>query len=223
MILFSSVNIVNAQEIVNTQESILTDLSYSYLDTLVSLAKKNYPQVRIAALNVKVAKTNVHKANVGWLDAFTLSYYYIPGNNNALNPNNTFFFNGYQVGVNLNIGTLLQNPFNSRAAKEEYKIAQYNQDEYALNIEAEVKKLYFTYIQQQALLRLRTKSTSDASVIANSMQHKFETGVVTYADYTKAISVETEQNQYLIMAQSDVLIAKTSLEEIIGTKLENIH
>ncbi|HMG84020.1 MAG TPA: TolC family protein [Ferruginibacter sp.] len=223
MIFFSSVNLVSAQELNNTQESIVTDLSYTYLDTLVSLAKKNYPQTRIAALQTKEAKTNIGKTNVSWLDAFTLSYYYIPGNNNALNPNNTYFFNGYQVGINFNIGTLLEKPFNNKEAKEQYKIAQDNQQEYDLTIEAEVKKRYFTYIQQQALLRLRTKSTSDAAIVASTLQHKFETGGASYIDYTRAVSAETDQNQYLIAAQSDALIAKASLEEIIGVKLENIH
>ena len=235
MILFSSVNVVSAQGKGNNQadaplapppeapETIFSDYSSSFLDTLISLAKKNYPQVRILEYQVKMAKTNVGKTNVSWLDAFTLSYYYIPGNSNALNPNNTYFFNGYQVGINFNIGTLLEKPYNNREAKEQYKIAQYTQQQDVLNIETEVKKRYFTYLQQQALLRLRTKSTSDAAALLSQMYYKFSTGAVSYNDYSRAVSVQTDQNQYLIMVQSDNFIAKASLEEIIGVKLENIH
>ena len=212
-----SVNIVTAQQ------SMVSDVSYSYLDTLITLAKKNYPQMHIVEHQVKMAKVDVHKTEVGWLDAFSVSYFYIPGDKNALNPNNTYFFNGYQFGINLNIGTLLQKPYTTKEAKEQYKIAQFKKQEYDLNIENEVKKRYFTYIQQVALLKLRTKSTSDASDMVKQLKYKFERGETSFQEYNGSMMVETEQIQYKIMAESNTFIAKAALEEIIGEKLENIH
>jgi outer membrane protein TolC len=208
---------------VRAQESMISDISYSYLDTLINTAKKNYPQVKIEEQQLAIAKANIGKADVGLLDAFNFSYFYRPADKDVVDPVDPYIFNGYQFGINVNLGTLLENPFTIKAAKVEYKVAQLNEQEYNLTIEADVKKRYFDYVEQTAILKLRTKSMADATDMAQQLKYKFEKGEASFADYNSASLVEAEQNQSVIVAESGVLEAKASLEEIVGEKLENIH
>ena len=216
-ILLASVNTATAQE------SMIRDVSYSYLDTLIAIAKQNYPQMKIMVQNVAIAKTDIHKTEVGWLDALNISYFYRPADNSVVNPVDPYIFNGYQFGVNVNIGSLFQNPFAVKEARGKYKVAQLEEQQYDLTIEAEVKKRYFTYVAQNDLVKLRLKTESDATDMVKQLKYKFEKGEATFDDYNKAVIDEAEQGQLEITAESEMLIAKSSLEEIIGEKLENIH
>lgn len=204
------------------QESMVADISYTYLDKLITIAKQNYPEVQIKKHQVAIAKNNMVKTAVGWFDVFNFSYYYRPADKSVVNPVNPYIFNGYQLGVSINIGTLVQKPFTSREAKEQYKISQFQEQQYNLSIESEVRKRYFTYLEQRALLKLRTKSTSDAENLGAMQKNKFEKGEIGFDDYNKAILLATEQNQFKIQAESGTFIAKASLEEILGNTLENI-
>jgi outer membrane protein TolC len=216
-ILFASANTVTAQE------SMVPDISYSYLDTLIDVAKAHYPQMKIMVEQVAISKTDIHKTEVGWLDALNISYFYRPADNTVVNPVDPYIFNGYQLGVNVNIGSLFQNPFAVKEARDKYKVAKLEEEQYNLTIEAEVKKRYFTYIAQKDLVKLRSKAQADAADMVKQLKYKFERGEANFDDYNKALMAETEQDQFEITAESEMLIAKSALEEMLGEKLENIH
>jgi hypothetical protein len=56
---------------------------------------------------------------------------------------------GYQLGFFVNIGAILQKPSLIKQAKGELAIAQFDKESFDLNMEAEIKKRYFTYIQKK--------------------------------------------------------------------------
>ena len=205
------------------QESMLADVSYPYLEKLIETAKKNYPEVQVKMHQTAIAKNNITKTAVSWLDAFNFSYFYRPADKTAINPVDPYIFNGYQVGINVNLGTLISKPFATKEAKEGYKVAQFQEQEYNLNIEAEVKKRYFAYVEQKSLLKLRAKSTADANDLVKQLKYKFEKGEAKLEEYSGALVVATEQNQYEIQAETGTVTARAALEEIIGEKLENIR
>ena len=203
------------------QESVISNISYSYLDKLVSVAKERYPEMVVKSNQVAIAKNNINRTGVvSYLDAFNVSYFYRPNTSlDIVNPN---ILNGYQVGINLNIGTIISKPFANKEAKIQYKVALAQQKEYDQGLEAEVKKRYYTYIDQIAQLKLRTKSYGDAMNLVNQLQHKFQKGETTFDDYSRSLVLSTEQNQFMITAETGALTAKASLEELLGEKLENI-
>lgn len=203
------------------QESMLTEISYVYVEKLINTAKENYPRIKNYESQVKVAKYKVTKARFSWFDGLTFSYVYQPNNTlNIVNPN---FFNGYQIGVLFNVGGFIQKPFNVKQTKEELKIAEYNKDEYALNIAAEVKKRYFTYVQFLSMLKLHARSVEDAGSILKVVKYKFEKGEETFENYNVALMSVTEQNAVKIQNEASLLIAKSDLEELLGQKLETIQ
>ena len=206
---------------VRAQETMITEISYPYLDTLIRVAKENYPRVKAMEKRVEIAQNNISRARISWLDAVNLSYLYNP--NNYFNFANPSFFSGFQFGVNLNVGTLLQKPYQIRNAKEEKEVARFERDEYFLNLEALVKERYFVYIQQRTIVKARLQTAQDAESILKAVRYRFERGEETLQNYNNALIAFSGQNQQKISAESEMLVAKARLEELLGKKLEDIR
>ncbi|MDO8994766.1 MAG: TolC family protein, partial [Daejeonella sp.] len=204
-----------------SQETMMTDISYVFLEKLIATAKENYPRMNNYEGRIKIAKTTVGQEQLSWLDAFSFSYIYNP--NNTLNLAVPRFFNGYQAAFNLNLSALLQKPGNVKQAKESVKLAQYDLDEYHLTLETEVKRRYFTYVQALSNLRLQTKLSSDALNVSNDVKTKFEKSEITYEQYTLMQMSYSGALQSKIAAESNFLIAKASLEELLTKKIEEIQ
>lgn len=215
-----TVIIVLQTSISRAQESMMTDVSYVFLEKLISTAKENYPRMNSFEGRIKVAKTTVGQEQLSWLDAFSFSYVYNPNNTlDLVNPN---FFNGYQVALNFNLSALLQKPGNVKQAKESVRLAQYDLDEYHLTLEAEVKRRYFTYIQALTNLRLQTKMTSDALNVSRDIKTRYEKSEITFEQYMMSQMSYSGALQSKIAAESNFLIAKSSLEELLTKKIEEI-
>jgi len=201
--------------------SMLPDVSYPNLDKLIQAAKDNYPRIKTFEHRVASAKENVKKAKTGWFDIFTFSFLYSPNNSTTLvNPS---ILNGYQVGVFFNIGSILQKPILIKQAKEELNVSQYERDEYYVNLTALVTERYFIYIQQLAILKVRINSELDAESNMQMIKHKYEKGEGTLDDYNKSLVNLSDRTQSKIESEGALLVAKTSLEELTGKKLEEIN
>jgi len=203
------------------QESMMTDVSYVFLEKLIATAKENYPRINSFEGRIKVAKTTVGQKQLSWLDAFSFGYFYNP--DNTIDMVNPRFFNGYQLAFNVNLGSILQKPGNVKQAKEGVKLAQFDLDEYNLTLETEVKRRYFSYLQALANLRLQTKASSDALNISKEIKTKYEKSETTFEQYSISQMSYSGVLQSKIAAESNFLIAKASLEELLTKKVEEIQ
>ncbi len=203
------------------QESMLPDVSNELLGKLIDTAKKYYPRLVTFDHRIIIAKENIKKAQLAWFDMFSFSYLYSPNNSTTLvNPS---VLNGYQLGIYLNISSLITKPHNTKQAKEELVITKLQQDEYALNLVAEVKNRYYRYIQQKTLLRMRTLAAIDAENLMKQMKYKFEKSEETFESYNRVMVAYNDRRQNVVISEADVLIAKAFLEEMIAMKLEDIR
>jgi outer membrane protein TolC len=202
------------------QSSIMTEISYPFLDKLVQLAKENYPRIRTYEKQINIAEINVKKAKNSWFDV--LSFAYMRNKNVGATHANTYLLNGYQYGLNINVGSLLEKPLQLKTAKQELEIAYHEKDEYNLNIEANVKERYFTYIQELTTLKIRMKAVQDAESILKLISSKFEKGEESFDNYNKALAANSNLTEEKIKAESSMLIAKAHLEELVGKKLEDL-
>jgi outer membrane protein TolC len=204
-----------------TTKTMMPEISYPYLDTLIALAKQNYPRVRTFERRVAAQQQNLKKMKLGWLDVFTFSFLYSPNNSTTLiNPS---ILNGYQLGIFFNLGGLLKNKSMIGQAKEDLKVTEFERDEYYINLASLVKQRYFTYIQQFAILKVRQEAESDAESNMEMFKHKYEKGEVTLDDYNKSLVNLADRVQSKIESEGSVLVAKSSLEELVGKKLEDIR
>lgn len=206
------------------QETTIQSLSAdSYISKLVDTAMKNYPRMRSYQNRINIANSNISKAKVSLLDALTVSYVYQPGTTtiDPVNPS-TSYFKGLQAGVFLNIGTLLAKPYQVRQAKQELIIARNDLDEYRITITTEIKKRYYLYIQRLAELKLQIRAMQDTENALKDLKYKFEKGEETFDSYNKVQIQYSEHQQTKVQAEANVFIAKADLEELLGTKLENV-
>jgi outer membrane protein TolC len=200
--------------------SFIADVNYPYLEKLIATAKKNYPEIKVRQSQVNLAKNNYNGTKVSWLDVFTASYIYQPKNSqNLLQPT---IFNGYQLSVSVNIGQFFTKPSTIHAAKETYNIAQAQQSEYLLSIEAQVKRLYFTYLAAQAELRLRSRAVIDGETAVSQLKYAFQKNETPFMIYNESLTSLYNQNGFKVQAELAMLTAKTNLEEVLGVKLEEV-
>lgn len=206
------------------QETIIQDLAAdTYINKLVDTAMKNYPRLRMYQNRIEVAKANVSKTQASWLDALTVSYVYQPGTAtiDPVNPT-TSYFKGLQAGVFLNVGALIAKPSQIRQAKLETAVVRSELDEYRVTLTTEVKKRYYLYIQRMAELKLQIRALTETGNSLKDFKYKFEKGEETFDSYNKVQIQYSEHQQTKVQAEANVFIAKADLEELLGTKLENV-
>lgn len=206
---------------IKAQTSLLPDINYELMYKMIDTAKKYYPKVMAYNHRAVVATENIKKARLTWLDLFSFSYLYSPNNSSTLvNPS---VLNGYQFGIFLNISSLFTKPHNIKQAKEELAISKLEKEEYMRTLETEVKSRYFKYVQAQTVLKIRNQSTLDAENILNQIRHKFEKSEDSYENYNKFSVEYADRRQASIEAETQLLIAKSSLEELLCKKIEEIN
>ena len=202
------------------QESMLNQVSSQYIDVLIATAKANYPRMKAYGQRIEIAETNIKKSKISWLDVFSFSFLYSPHNTTTIiNPS---ILNGYQIGMYVNVGSILQKPYLIKQAKSDLDIAKSEKQEYELNIEAQVKQRYYLYVQNLALMKLKGSLAEDAESSMKQIKYKFEKGEDTFQNYNNVTMSYTNYLQLKIEAETSLMIAKSNLEELLGKKLEEI-
>ena len=218
------VHMSRAQE--STQESILPNISDTFIEKLIASAKLHYPKAKTFEDRVNIAQLNILKAKEDWYNIFSLNYLYSPaqagGGSLVVTGGGQSFLGGYSVGFSTSVGNILQKPAQVKIARQEYDIAKLNEEEYYLNIAAIVKQRYYLYVQQLALVNWTTRNVESSDRIYQESKHKFEKGEVTFDVYNNTFQSYGTSVQTKIQSETQLLIAKSNLEEIIGTKLEDI-
>jgi outer membrane protein TolC len=210
----------------SAQESILPDVNFALLEKYVQLAKQNYTKVKITHAQEEAIKPNIPIAQVSYLDIFNASYYYRPNDHNnngsVLNPQNPYVVNGWQFGVNFNLGNFLQKPFQVKKAKAEYKVAKLQSLDMEITVENETKRRYYSYLQASSQLKIRTQTAQDNKNISETSRHKFERGELSLDMYNASRMLVSSSNSDRIQYEVNYLNAKDALEEIIGQKLSDV-
>jgi outer membrane protein TolC len=205
------------------QESIISKINYDQLEKYIQSAKENYPRKQIMSLNTERLSNDAKASTISYLDVFNAAYIYRPDQSSAINASNVLVVNGFQFGVNMNIGNFLQKPFQIKKAKADFKIAQLEEKEYETILTNEVKNRYYNYIYQLSELKLKTQSAQDNKTVSDDMRYKFEKGEITLLGYNTSRIGSSESDSSRIQAEIDFLKSKDALEEIIGKKLEQAN
>ena len=204
------------------QETLMDEINYNQLQKYIEMAKEYYPQRQILAEQEKIAKNDLSAANVSFLDPFSASYFYRPDEKDAINPQNPYLYNGFQLSATINLGDFLQKPFQSKSAKSNLKIAQLERQIYDTELEKEVKNRYYDYIFQVKALKVQTIAAQDATGTFQTLTNRFEKGEVTLEEYNEARAAIAVANTSKIETEKSYLQAKDNLEEIIGVKLSDV-
>ena len=117
---------------------------------------------------------------------------------------------------------ILTTPFNVKTAKQELEITKNDVAEYNLTLSTEVKRRYITYIQALKMVQIASKAAVNAQSDVTLIKYRFERGEVTLSEYNSTLDRLGTQNLSKIQAEGNLLVAKASLEELLGVKLEEV-
>jgi len=207
------------------QESILTEVSYLYMEKLVAAAKANYPRVNILSNQVNIAKSDLSGTKLSWFEPFSFQYVARSNQgtaNTIVDVQTADLLTGYQFGISINPGSLLTKPSQIKKAKEQVKIAQFTENEYYLQLEAQVKTRYITLLQYQKSLAPVNDMLVSAQGNFESAKLKYQKAEITFADYNAASNALNDALQAKLQMEANYLNAKISLEELTVKKLEEI-
>lgn len=204
------------------QESIIGDINQEQLIQMIQMAKDYNPQREIFKLNEEKARSIVNTQAVNFLDLVNVSYFYRPKERAALGMENPYVVNGFQFGVNLNLGTFLQKPSQIKQAKLDHKISQFERQAYEKELESEVKRRYYTYVQTFNELRIRAQALQDSKSLSDDLQLRFERGEIMLNDYAEAKAAVSEASSAKLEVEVNYLTAKDALEQLIGSKIEDV-
>lgn len=205
----------------SAQESMMPEVNYAFLEKLIDTARKYYPQVKIAQKKLEIAKIAVKKSQLDWFNFFSVTLNYSP-NGGAASLNQPTLA-GFQVGFFVNIAALLQKPYVIKSTKVEYEIAKLSQMDFDMVMAADVKTRYLRYIQTGIHLKIQNRIALEAESIVKETRYKFEKGEVNFETFTKGVIYESDNRKGVIDAEANYLLAKSSLETIIGKKLSEIQ
>jgi len=204
---------------VSAQESILGQVNKTDIEQYIALAKQNYVKRKIQGVSTEALKNDVTMAKISYLDIFNASYFYRPQNNTVIDPVNPYNINGFQFGVNINLGALLQKPYMVKKAKANYKVAQLEALDFDTQLVVEVKKRYYNYLQEKARLKVLTQSASDSKGVAESLRRKFERSETSLEVFNQSRVTQSSAETLKVEAEGNYLKAKDLLEEIIGQEI----
>ena len=204
----------------SAQESMLENVSYPLLDKLISTAKENFPRMKYYEGRAEDAKISITQSKLQWFNSVTFSYLYQP--TSTIDINKPSLFQGYQAGVHLNLGNILQTPGEIKKAKQQYISVKGEFDEYQKLLEYEVKTRYFEYIKQRKNLELYTRIVLDVESIEKEQKARFDKSEISLKDYNETLISVSTYTTTKIETEGEVLKAKASLEALLGKKLEEV-
>lgn len=217
LLLFVAVNVK-----VKAQDDIASQINPPLLQKYVDLAKEYYPKRKMYRASELSAKAKIGAAKAGYLESMNVSYFYRPDNAAIVDTTNPYSINGFQFGVYLNLGLFFRTPSLVKQAREEYNSASYLTKEYDILLETDVKQRYFEYLQWLSDLKVKNQAYIDNKTSSDGLRYKFEKGEVSLDVYTKAKSLTSISSSEKLQAELNMLKAKSSLEALIGKKLEEV-
>jgi len=204
------------------QETIIPDIKYADLEKYIELAKRNFPRSKANLLRVENVKTDVTIANLSYLDMFNASYFIRPKDRQVIDPVNPYNVNGIQFGIGVNLAGLLTKPFTVKKAKNDYRLALLEQQDFDIQLVNEVKAKYYDYIQSLNLLKISSQMAQDNKGVAESLRTRFEKSEITLDMYNQSRINQFSSFQAKIQAETNFLKARDLLEQIIGMKLTEV-
>lgn len=208
---------------VNYDQVIPTDsaVGLSFEEKLVRLAWKNYPQNKVWYHKTAQAEEQVIQSKNGWLKPVSIQLYY---GEPHINPNfESTFFPRYNLGVNLNIGELVNTPSRIREKQEEVKIAVANYNTQKHFIRAEVIRRYQKYLIQLELLKVHIQIQEQTNNAFLDITRKFKDGRAELDEYTNTALLYNNSTERRLNSEGELKIAKAQLEELIGVPLESVR
>lgn len=191
-----------------------------FQELLVQLAWMNNPNNENLSKGVIIERDKVVLEKQSWMNGVTASFNLNEGN---FVQQSNLFFPIYNLNASISLGTIMSTPHKVKIAKQNVKIAENKVNQQKLQLRAEVLRRYQTYLSSIEILKVRTQAVEDVRVMQTMVIRKFEQGLSTVEEYTQALKSYNEAVEGKTAAENDIVMARISLEELIGLSLDEIQ
>jgi outer membrane protein TolC len=195
----------------------------SFEEKLVQLAWRNDPNNQIIIKGAAVANYSLKQSQWDWLN-----YLSVRGNLNefTIDPSNApegaNFYPRYNFGLAINLGTLGQNSLEVKKRRVQTSIAEDQIKSQKLAVRATVLTLYARYQLAEKKFKIQKETTEQSDVNFKYIEQRFKDGQEDLQQYNNILERNTNQQIRLAEVEAEMKIAKYELEQMIGTKLENV-
>jgi len=194
-----------------------------FSEYLVQLAWINWPESAIAQEEVKNAQSDDKNTRKEWMRDLQATFNLNEANLRAPDTSSNVFFPRYNFGVNLNLYNILSQKEKNKISKRDIMIAEHNVNKRKLEIRAETLSRYARFKLAREILKTRTLVEQDMNATFILIQQLYKNDEKTLEDYTTASAAFFAAQEARLEAETDVLITKFQVEEMIGFKWEQVQ
>ena len=194
-----------------------------FSEYLVQLAWLNQPESAIAQEEVKNAQDDAKNTRKEWMRDVQATFNLNEGNLQGADDNGNVFFPRYNFGVGVNLYNLSSQKTKNTIGKRDIRIAEHKVNQRKLEIRAETLQRYAIYRLAKGLYKTRTLAEQEANANYLVIQQLYKSDEKTFEEYSTASSAYYAAQEARLKAETDVLLAKISLEEMIGIKWEQVQ
>ncbi|MBI1193477.1 MAG: hypothetical protein GC205_09905 [Bacteroidetes bacterium] len=227
-LLASTLHVVSAQsvdynKIIPPPEA--TDVTFP--ERLVQLAWQNYAVNRAFDLDVESAEAAIRLTKLGWWELVTLQ---LNINSRTISSIGQFeapegdnqFFPWYNVGVSLSPSKFFTIPAKIKIAEFDYEKSGQALNAQKLRLRAETLTRYEIYKHNLETVKMVSENFEIANSTFILIREKFNKGEATLTDFNAANSARIGSLTGKLGAEMQFSLAKISLEELLGMKLEEV-
>jgi len=194
-----------------------------FSEYLVQLAWQNYPESAIAQgelLNARSDNKNIKKE---WMRDVQASFNLNESNLRGVDTFGNVFFPRYNIGVTLNLYSILTQKEKSKIGHQRVDIAGHKVNQRKLEIRAETLQRWANFRLSREILKERALVEQEFSNTFIIVQQLYKSDEKTLEEYTTASAAYYQAREARIRAATDQELAKYLLEEIIGLRWEQVQ
>jgi outer membrane protein TolC len=200
--------------------------SRDFSEYLVQLAWMNNPAGAISQDQVKNAEGALKNTKKEWMRdvqaTFNLNEANLVGGGGSDSASN-IFFPRYNFGINFNLYNILTQKGKNDIGKRDVKMAGHRVNQSKLELRAETLTRYASMRLSKEILKTRTLVEQEMYANFVLIKQLYNNDEKSLEDYTTATSAYYNAQEARIRAETDLLLAKLRLEEVIGVKWEKVQ
>ncbi|HFA51231.1 MAG TPA: hypothetical protein ENJ95_19640 [Bacteroidetes bacterium] len=195
----------------------------NFEDYLVQLAWLNSPQTQILNFEKTKEEMEVDLKRTEWMDDMSFSFNINEvslENVLAPDPNNFVLYPLYQFSAAVSLGSFTNTKKERKLEEVDVKIAEMEANEHKMSIRAETLFRYNKLLLAIETLKVRVKAEEVSKNTFDLAQRRFKNAELDMEDMLRASESYSAATEKRLSAETNIELAKLSLEEMIGVKWE---
>lgn len=195
----------------------------NFEDFLVQLAWLNSPKRQILDLEKQKEQKDVDLKRTEWMDDVDFSFNINEvslENVLAPDPNNFVLYPLYQLSAGVSLGSFTNTKKEREREEFDVKIAEMEANEFKMAIRAETLARYHKLLLAIETLKVRVKAEENAQNIYDLANQRFKNADLDMEDLLSASESFNAALERRLDAETEIVITKLALEEMIGIKWE---